>query len=73
MLVLDRDAAISSSEGASKPAKNVIEESTPLEGVTAVKDGHVYYAPDDTYTNENIITYTEILNGIADQLEAAQK
>ncbi len=32
-----------------------------------------YSAPNDTYTNESIITYTEIFNSIADAFEAAKK
>ena len=50
----------------------MINDSAPLKNVTAVKDGHVYVAPADTYTNESIITYTEILNQISEQLEAAK-
>ena len=42
-----------------------------MANVTAIKDGKVFIAPADTYTNENIITYTEILNDIADLFEEA--
>ena len=34
--------------------------------------GQTVYAPKDTYTNESIITYTEILNSMADAFEAAK-
>ena len=36
----------------------------------AVKEGNIYYAPADTYTNEGIQTYTEIFNGLADAFES---
>ena len=71
LLVLDRDAAVKSAEG-SPEAISVINDSAALQNVTAVKDNHVYVAPKDTYTNESIITYTEILNELADQFEAAK-
>ena len=37
----------------------------------AVSPSSVADAPQDTYTNESIITYTEIFNSIADAFEAA--
>lgn len=64
LLVLDRDAAVSG-ENTSAAAKDVIEGSEALKNIVALKDGHVYYAPADTYTNESIQTLTEILEGIA--------
>lgn len=74
MFVLDRDAAISARlEPGYQAAKDVIEGSDALRNVAAVKDGQIVYAPEDTYTNESIITYTEILNDIADAFEAAKK
>lgn len=66
MLVLDRDAATGDD---SAPAQSVIEDSSALQNVTAVKEGAVVYAPADTYTNESIITYTETLNTLADAFE----
>lgn len=71
LLVLDRDAGVKSITD-SPEALSVINDSAPLKNVAAVKDGHVYVAPADTYTNESIITYTEILNQISEQLEAAK-
>lgn len=50
--------------------KQVLDDSEALKNVTAIKEGHIYIAPADTYTNESIITYTEILNALADQWEA---
>ena len=71
LLVLDRDAGVKSITD-SPEALSVINDSEPLKNVTAVKEGNVYVAPADTYTNESIITYTEILNQLAEQLEAAK-
>jgi len=72
MLVLDRDAGTKTDAAGSPEALSVINDSAPLQNVTAVQKGNVYIAPKDTYTNESILTYTEILNGIADQLEASK-
>lgn len=71
LLVLDRDGAVAADEEGYTPAKDVIESNTALAGVTALSAGQVVYAPADTYTNESIITYTEILNEIAEAFEAA--
>ena len=65
LMVLDRDAGVSSEENA-KPAKEVIEESQALKDLDVIKNDKIYYAPNDTYTNESIITYTEIFNGLAE-------
>jgi ABC transporter, substrate-binding protein len=65
LMVLDRDAGISSEENA-KPAKEIIEESQTLKDLDVIKNDKIYYAPNDTYTNESIITYTEIFNGLAE-------
>lgn len=72
IMVLDRDAG-TSVRGTSeyRSAQSVVEEAAPLKNVTAVKEGKIYYAPEDTYTNESIITYTEILNSLADAFEQA--
>ncbi|MHA2788399.1 siderophore ABC transporter substrate-binding protein [Corynebacterium sp. S7] len=67
IFVLDRDAAI---QADAAPAQTVIDESQALKNVTAIQKGNVRYAPNDTYTNESIITYTEIFNDIADAFEA---
>lgn len=71
MLVLDRDGGTNAAEeDGYTPAADVIKKSEVLSKVTAVKDDNVVLAPADTYTNESIITYTEVLNEIADALEA---
>ena len=72
ILVLDRDAAITK-DGSNTPAETVISGNAVLSNVTALQKNQVVYAPNDTYTNESIITYTEIFNSLADAFEAAQK
>ena len=72
MLVLDRDAAITK-DGSNTPAETVISGNAVLQNVPAISAGQVVYAPTDTYTNESIITYTEIFNSLADAFEAAKK
>ena len=72
IFVLDRDAAITK-DGSNTPAETVISGNAVLQNVTAISTGQVVYAPNDTYTNESIITYTEIFNSIADAFEAAKK
>nr|WP_249417376.1 ABC transporter substrate-binding protein [Treponema phagedenis] len=67
IFVLDRDAAISSAKNA-KPAKDVIENSQALKNISAVKEGRVVYAPNDTYTNESIQTYIELFGNLAKTL-----
>ena len=72
IFVLDRDAAITK-DGSNTPAETVINGNAALQNVAALQNKHVLYAPNDTYTNESIITYTEIFNSIADAFEAAKK
>lgn len=67
IFVLDRDAATSSSEDA-VPAQDVIDNSPALKNITAVTNGHVVYAPNDTYTNESIQTYIELFGNLANSL-----
>ncbi|MDO5512727.1 siderophore ABC transporter substrate-binding protein [Corynebacterium sp.] len=70
ILVLDRDGATDTRNTDEYiAASQVIEGSDPLKNVVAIQEGQVVYAPEDTYTNESIITYTEILNGLADAFE----
>ena len=72
MLVMDRDAAISAAEEPGyKPAADVLTGADALKNVPAVKNDVVVFAPEDTYVNEGIITYTEMLNAIADAFEKA--
>ena len=72
IFVLDRDAAITK-DGSNTPAETVINGNAALQNVAALQNKHVVYAPKDTYTNESIITYTEIFNSLADAFEAAKK
>lgn len=65
LMVLDRDAAVRSEEN-SKPAMEVIEGSEALKDLESIKNNKIYYAPNDTYTNESIITYTKIFDGLAE-------
>lgn len=67
IFVLDRDAAVSSSED-SVPAKDVIENSPALKNTKAITEGKVLYAPSDTYTNESIQTYIELFENMANSL-----
>ena len=67
IFVLDRDAAITK-DGSNTPAETVINDNAALQNVAALQNKHVLYAPNDTYTNESIITYTEIFNSIADEI-----
>jgi len=71
-LALDRDGAIGADKDDYTPAEDVIAGNSALQNVPAVTKGQVIYAPKDTYTNESIITYTEILGSMADAFEAAK-
>lgn len=72
ILVMDRDGGTTTRDTEEyTPAEQIIEDNEALSNVSAVSGGQVFYAPADTYTNENIITYTEILNGMADMFEEA--
>lgn len=64
LFVLDRDAGVSSTEGA-VPAQDVIEGSEALQNTTAVSNNQIVYAPQDTYTNESIQTYIELFENLA--------
>lgn len=64
LMVLDRDAGVASSEGAT-PATDVIENATALQNTNAIQSGNILYAPADTYTNESIQTYIELFGRIA--------
>ncbi|MDO4242899.1 MAG: ABC transporter substrate-binding protein [Actinomyces sp.] len=66
ILVLDRDGAVSADEEGYTPAQEVISGNAALQNVSAVSNGRIIYAPQDTYTNESIITYTEIFDLITE-------
>lgn len=73
IFMLDRDGGTSAAdEEGYVPAERLIKDNAALKNITAVKDDHLVFAPADTYTNENIITYTEVLNQIADAFESAK-
>ena len=67
MFVLDRDAAVSSEDGAVS-AQDIIANAPALQNVTAVTQQHIVYAPADTYTNESIQTYLELFENLATAL-----
>ncbi|RAW09925.1 MULTISPECIES: siderophore ABC transporter substrate-binding protein [Paenibacillus] len=67
LLVLDRDAAVSSTTDA-VPAQDVINNSAALKNVTAISKGQIVYAPNDTYTNESIQTFIEVFENLANTL-----
>ncbi len=69
LFVLDRDQATSDAE-TSTPAKDVINNSPALQGLDTIKNNRIYYAPDDTYTNESIQTYTKIFEGLKDLFQS---
>lgn len=71
ILVMDRDSAISKEGQDVTPGEKLVKDNAALKNVTAVKEGNVYVAPNDTYIDESIITYTEILNALADAFEKA--
>ncbi|MCQ4086390.1 siderophore ABC transporter substrate-binding protein [Saccharibacillus sp. JS10] len=68
ILVLDRDAAISSLDSESVPAQDVIDKAPALKNTKAIKEDHIIYAPNDTYTNESIQTYIELFDNLAASL-----
>lgn len=72
ILVLDRDAS-TADPSSYTPADELIAGSEALKNVTAVKEGNIYYLPNDFYRTEGIEAYTEALNQLADALEKAAK
>lgn len=67
LFVLDRDAATSSDEE-TVPAQDVIDNAPALQNTTAITEGQIVYAPNDTYTNESIQTYIELFDNLANTL-----
>ena len=67
IFVLDRDAAVSAEEGA-VPAQDVIDNSPALKNTTAITQKQIVYAPNDTYTNESIETFLELINNLTKAL-----
>ncbi|MGI6161067.1 MAG: siderophore ABC transporter substrate-binding protein [Christensenellales bacterium] len=64
IFVLDRNAAVSSTSDAT-PAQDVIDNAPALKNTTSVSKGQIFYAPDDTYTNESIQTYLELFKDLS--------
>lgn len=71
MIVLDRDQAVGTEDGAYTPSDEVIRGSEALKNVPAVVNDHVINAPAGFYVSEDVILYTEFINSIADAFEAA--
>ena len=67
IFVLDRDASVSSTSD-TVPAHDVIDNSPALQNISAVTEGKIVYAPNDTYTNESIQTYLELFENLANAL-----
>ncbi|CAM4336320.1 iron ABC transporter substrate-binding protein [Bacillus manliponensis] len=67
LFVLDRDAPITG-ETDKVPAQDVIDKSPALQKTTAVSKGQIVYAPEDTYLNESIQTYSELFENFAKNL-----
>ena len=67
LFVLDRDAGVNSTEKYT-PARDVISHAPALKNTKAIQNNNIYYAPDDTYTNESIQTIIKIFEGIKDLL-----
>ncbi|MGO2801397.1 siderophore ABC transporter substrate-binding protein [Corynebacterium variabile] len=72
IIVLDRDAAVSSDEPDYHSAQELIADSEALKNVPAVKENRIILLPNDFYTTEDIEAYTEVLNSVADAFEAAK-
>ena len=73
ILIMDRDSAVAKDGEQVTPGTQLVEENAALKNVTALKEGNVYAAPADTYIDESIVTYTQILNDMADSFEKADK
>lgn len=73
MIVLDRDAAVNPEDGTTPQSANeVIKDSPAMKNVTAVQKDQIVYFPDDFYTTEDIESYTDVLNRIADAFTTAK-
>jgi len=69
IFVLDRDAMNASADGY-VPASDVIANSPALANITAVTNNQMVFAPNDTYVNESIQTFTKLFNDLAIALAA---
>lgn len=73
IIVLDRDASFKSNEPDFTPAADIIANSEALKDVPAVKNGNIYVLPGDFYQTEDIQSYTDALNQLAEAMEKAAK
>ena len=73
ILIMDRDSAVAKEGEQVTPGTQLVKDNAALKNVTALKEGNVYAAPADTYIDESIVTYTQILNDMADAFEKADK
>ena len=67
IFVLDRDAMNASADGY-VPAYDIIAASPALANITAVTGDQMVFAPNDTYTNESIQTFTTLFKTLASAL-----
>lgn len=72
LLVVDRDAAVDPDNPEYKPAKNIIEDNEAMKSIPANKNGNVVYADPNMYKDGGIISYTDLLNEMAETFEAAK-
>lgn len=71
IIVLDRDG-MNPEDPEYTPAEELIADSPALQQVTAIQEDQIVYMPQNMYITEDIQAYTEFLNSLADELEAAQ-
>ncbi len=72
LLVLDRAAAVSSGEGDSQPALELIKGSQVLGSLPAVQNDAIYVMPADYYLTEDVFAYIAVLNGLTEVFAAQQ-
>lgn len=71
LLVLDRDAAVSSGAEAS-PAMDLITGSASLQRLPAVQQGAIHVMPDDYYLTEDIFACITVLEGLTEAFSSAE-
>lgn len=70
LLVLDRDAAVSTEGQTVVPALELITGSAALASVPAVQNEAIYVMPADYYLTEDVFAYITVLNGLRDLFAA---
>ncbi|WP_374999379.1 ABC transporter substrate-binding protein [Aeromicrobium sp. CTD01-1L150] len=73
LLVLDRDAAVAGDEEEPTPAMELITESPSLANVPAVQNEAIYVMPGDYYLTEDLVAFTDVLEGLAEAFTSAQQ